>query len=261
MLYIVATPIGNLSEMSFRAVEVLKSVDLIAAEDTRHSAKLLTHFEIKTKMVEYHKFNERASAAGLVSILQSGKDVALISDAGMPLVSDPGAILAEECIKHGIAVTAVSGASACINALVLSGIGAAEFVMMGFLPDKQKDRQDKIRPYLTVPAALVFYSPPQSVKKDLDYLFKTLGARRVALARELTKKFEEVTRGVLGEDLGINLKGEFVIVVEGYKGSVEDKSAEDLVAEYISMGLSKMDAIKAAAKDKGVPKSEVYKLV
>lgn len=261
MLYIVATPIGNLSELSPRAVEVLMSVALIAAEDTRHSATLLRHYGIKTPVIAYQKFNEKASAAGLIEWLKSGSDIALISDAGMPLISDPGGVLIEECVKSGVEFTVVSGPCAALNALVLSGLNAAEFCMIGFLPDKLSLREEKIRPYLTVPATLIFYSPPQSIHKDLEFLHKKLGARRVAVARELTKKFEEVVRGDLGQPLNLTLKGEFVVVVEGYKGDIESTAPEQLVAEYMSMGLSKMDAIKRAAKDKGLSKSEVYDIV
>ncbi|MCL2821799.1 MAG: 16S rRNA (cytidine(1402)-2'-O)-methyltransferase [Firmicutes bacterium] len=261
MLYIVATPIGNLSEMSSRAIDTLNQADLIAAEDTRHSKKLLDHFNIKTKMVAYQKFNEKASAAGLISLIKQGKTIALISDAGMPIISDPGSILVAECIKEDIQISVISGPSACINALVLSGFDCAEFAFLGFLPDKKSLKDAKIAPYLRLPCPLVFYSPQQSVQKDLSFLFEKLGNREVIIARELTKKFEQVKRGVLGGDLNIKPAGEFVIVVSGFKGeNLNDIAVIDLVNEYLKMGLSKMDAIKSAAKDKALPKSQVYQL-
>ena len=259
MLYIVATPIGNLSEMSGRAIEVLKSVDLIAAEDTRHSSKLLKHFGIETKTVVYQKFNERESAKGLVDLMLSGKSVALISDAGMPLISDPGSVLVDRCIENGLQIVVVSGACAAINAVVLSGFSLESFSFLGFLPDKESARKDKISSYLFSPSALIFYCPPQNVDKDLNFLFNCLGKRSVVIARELTKKFESVYRGKLGEDFSkINKSGEFVIVVEGYKGEKEKRSILEIYQEYLSLGLSKMEAMKAAAKDLGISKSEVY---
>jgi len=262
MLYIVATPIGNLSEMSERAVQTLKEVDFIACEDTRHSGKLLKHFGINTKMVVYQKFNERTSVKGLIDLLLSGKNIALISDAGMPLISDPGAILLQECIKHNINYTVISGACALINAVVLSGFDASEFSFLGFLPDKKLLRENKLKPYLFVPATLIFYSPPQNIKKDCDFLYSVFGNRKAAIIREISKMYESIYRGNLGEDFKIKEAGEFVIVLEGHKGESKDNMSEiELYNEYIVMGLSKMEAIKAAAKDKGVAKAVIYDLI
>ncbi|MCL2556069.1 MAG: 16S rRNA (cytidine(1402)-2'-O)-methyltransferase [Firmicutes bacterium] len=262
MLYIVATPIGNLLEMNERAIQTLKDVDLIACEDTRHSGKLLKHFDIKTKMVAYQKFNEKASTKGLIDLLLGDKNIALISDAGMPLISDPGSILIQECIANDIDYTVISGACALINAVVLSGFDTVEFSFLGFLPDKKSLRENKLKPYLFVPSTLIFYSPPQNVIKDCEFLFSIFGARRAAVIREISKMYESIYRGNLGEDLKIKEAGEFVIVVEGYKGVDKDSMSEvDLYNEYINMGLTKMDAIKAVAKDKGVPKSVIYDLI
>ncbi|MCL2675999.1 MAG: 16S rRNA (cytidine(1402)-2'-O)-methyltransferase [Firmicutes bacterium] len=258
MLYIVATPIGNLDEMNFRAVEVLKNVALIAAEDTRHSWILLDRFGVKTPMMAYEKFNEKKSAEKIVSILRKGKDVALISDAGMPLISDPGAVLVGECLRLGLEYTVVSGPCAAVSAVVLSGLNVENFVMLGFLPDKASLRRKLIEPYLFVPASLIFYSPPQSVIKDLEFLFKTLGARNFAAVKEISKIHEKITKGVLGEAIDIEPRGEYVLVVEGYKEKAEEKDAAALVEEYVAMGLERMDAIKRAARDKGISKSEVY---
>ena len=262
MLYIVATPIGNLSEMNERAIDTLKSVDLIACEDTRHSGKLLKHFNIKTKMIVYQKFNEKSSVKGLIDLLLTGKNIALISDAGMPLISDPGSILLQECIKHNIDYTVISGPSALINAVILSGFDASEFSFLGFLPDKKSLKEAKLKPYLFTPSTLIFYSPPQNVVKDCDFLFSVFGSRRVAVIREISKIYESIYRGSLGDDLKIKEAGEFVVVIDGYKGEDKENLKEiELYNEYISMGLSKMDAIKAVARDKGVPKSVVYGIV
>jgi len=262
MLYIVATPIGNLLEMNQRAIDTLKEVDLIACEDTRHSGKLLKHFNIDTKMVSYQKFNERASTKGLIDQLLLGKKIALISDAGMPLISDPGSILLDECIAKGIDYTIISGPCALINAVVLSGFSTSEFSFLGFLPDKKSLREAKLQPYLFVPSTLIFYSPPQNVLKDCEFLFSVFKARRVSVIREISKMYESVYRGNLGEDLKIKETGEFVIVLEGYKGADKEGMSEaELYQEYIKMGLGKMDAIKAVAKDKCVAKSVVYDLI
>lgn len=262
MLYFVATPIGNLEEITYRAVEVLRSVYLIAAEDTRHTAILLAKYGISTKTVAYHKFNERQTVDGLIELLKSGKDIAVVSDAGMPTVSDPGHVLIDEAVKHGIPFTAVSGACAAIDALVLSGLPTRAFTVLGFLPEKNIDRQRYIEPYKLCPSTLVFYSAVHDIKKDLEFLYKELGARRVAVCREMTKMFETVSRGVLGEELDIVEKGEFVIVAEGYDGrsKLNDLSVEEHLKHYIDTGLSKNDAIKKVAFDRRVAKSEIYKI-
>jgi len=262
MLYIVATPIGNLSEMNERAIQTLKAADLIACEDTRHSGKLLKHFGIQTKMAVYQKFNERASVKGLIDLLLAGKSIALISDAGMPLISDPGSILLQECINNKIEYTVISGACALINAVVLSGFDAGQFTFLGFLPGKKSLREQKLKPFLFTPSTLIFYSPPQNIIKDCDFLFSVFGPRKVAVVREISKMYESIYRGILGEDLKIKEAGEFVIVVEGHKGEDKGSMSEfDLYNEYIGMGLSKMDAIKQTAKDKGLPKAAVYDIV
>ena len=167
MLYFVATPIGNLDEITLRALEVLKSVDLIAAEDTRHTALLLSKYGIATRTVSYHKFNERESADGLIAMLKDGKDIAVVSDAGMPTVSDPGHILIDEAIKAGVEYTVISGACAAVDALVLSGLPTRSFTVLGFLPEKNIDRIRYVEPYKAVPSTLVFYSAVHDIKKDL----------------------------------------------------------------------------------------------
>lgn len=263
MLYIVATPIGNLDEITLRALDVLKSADVIAAEDTRHTAVLLNKYGISARTVAYHKFNEKSSVKGLIDMLKAGKNIALVSDAGMPTVSDPGHVIIDEAIAAGLEFTVVSGACAGINALVLSGLDTRAFTVLGFLPEKNIDRLRFVEPYKSVPATLVFYSAVHDVDKDLRFLYEAFGRRRVAVCREMTKMFETVTRGELGQDLDIVQKGEFVIVVEGKK--TEDFSALS-VEEHIRLALAECDgdkklAIKKVAAERKIAKSEIYKIL
>ncbi|MCM1368228.1 MAG: 16S rRNA (cytidine(1402)-2'-O)-methyltransferase [Roseburia sp.] len=261
MLYIVATPIGNLDEMTYRAVEVLKSVDLIAAEDTRHTAVLLNKYGITTKTVSHHKFNERKTADGLIELLKSGKDIALVSDAGMPTVSDPGHILIDAAIENGVEYTVVSGACAAVDALVLSGMDSRAFTVLGFLPEKNTDRKRFVEPYVSLPSTLVFYSAVHDIKKDLEFLHGVLGDRRCAVCREMTKLYETVTRGRLGDELDITEKGEFAIVVEGAKKSdMSELSVEEHIKSYTDLGMDVRDAIKKVAADRHVAKSEIYRV-
>lgn len=261
MLYFVATPIGNLDEISGRALEVLRTVDFIAAEDTRHTALLLSRYGIKTRTVAYHKFNERASVDGLIAELKAGKNVAVVSDAGMPVVSDPGHILIDEAIKNGIEFTVVSGACAAVNALLLSGLDARSFTMLGFLPEKNIDRKRYVEPFVSVPSTLIFYSAVHDVKKDLAFLYETLGARRVAVCREMTKMFETVTRFTLGEEADIVEKGEFVIVVEGAtEKPLCALSVEEHIRHYLACGDDVKTAVKKVAADRHVQKNEIYKV-
>lgn len=262
MLYIVGTPIGNIKEITFRAIEVLNSVDFIAAEDTRRTAILLNEYNIKKPMISYQKFNERACSAKLIEILSSGKDVALVSDAGMPLISDPGRILTQELIKNGISYTVIGGPCAMIDALILSGLDTDKFCMLGFLPEKKSDRDKVLQDYVDVKCTLVFYSSVHNVDKDLGYLFQAFGDREVAVVREISKMYEETVRGTLGKELNFVKKGEFVIVVEGAKEKdYSSLSVMDHYQSYISQGLDKKEAIKKVAADRNVAKSEIYSIV
>ena len=259
MLYVVGTPIGNIKEITLRALEVLRSVDLIAAEDTRRTAVLLNEYDIKKPMISYQKFNERAETEKLVELLKEGKDIALVSDAGMPLISDPGHVLIEELVKNEISYTVVGGPCACIEALILSGLNTASFCMIGFLPEKKTDRDKLLKSYERIKCTLVFYSSVHNVDKDLAALNEAYGARCVAVVREISKMYEEVIRGTLNELPEFVHKGEFVIVVEG-AGDV-DYSSLDIVEHYesyIRQGMNKKDAIKQVAADRGVAKSEIY---
>ena len=261
MLYIVATPIGNLSEITYRAVEVLKSVDFIAAEDTRHTMDLLRAYDIKKPMISYHKFSERAASAGIINHLKEGKDIALVSDAGMPFISDPGSVLVEELIKNDLEYTVISGACACVNAVVLSGLDASSFLMAGFLPEKTADRTKAVAKVKDVETTLVFYSPPHNVLKDLEFLFDSLGRRKAAVVREISKLHEEVVRGYLGEMPEFTVKGEMVIVVEKAESAAQrlgELTVVDHVKHYMSLGYDKMKAVKLVAADRKVSKSVVY---
>lgn len=260
MLYIVATPIGNLDDITLRALDVLKSVDLIAAEDTRRTAVLLNKYGIKTRTVSYHKYNERAALDGLMERLKAGEDIALVSDAGMPAVSDPGHVIIDAAIEAGVQFTVVSGACAAINAVVLSGFDTRTFTVLGFLPEKKIDRARFIAPYVKLPSTLVFYSSVHDINEDLAFLFDALGARKVAVCREMTKMYETVSRGRLGDSLDITEKGEFAVVVEGApdESELNGLSVEQHIAHYLAEGLPQKDAVKKVAADRHVAKSEVY---
>ena len=263
-LYLVATPIGNLEEMTPRAIDVLNSVDVIAAEDTRNTSKLLSHFSIKTRMVAHHLFNESNSAKGLLELLESGQSVALVSDAGYPLISDPGEYLVQTITKAGFNVVPVSGASAFLNALVASGLPTQPFTFIGFLPVKEKEFKQTLEKYKDYRHTLIFYEAPHRITKTLTMMKEILGDRNICLARELTKIHEEFIRGKLSEVIEISddLKGEMVIVCEGNN---EDERAtlsvgdlNKMVENQIKTGMSASEAIKAVSKLTGVSKNEIY---
>ena len=216
-LYLVATPIGNLEEITPRAISILKEVDVIAAEDTRNTRKLLTHFDIHTRLIAHHKHNERTSAMGLVQLLQEGKQVALVSDAGYPLISDPGQVVSEIVIQAGFGVIPISGANAMLNALVASGLPAQPFMFYGFLKPQEKEMVRELHALKEYPQTLIFYEAPHRVKKTLERMLYVLGDRRMCLARELTKRHEEFIRGTISEILDIceECKGEMVLVIAG----------------------------------------------
>lgn len=263
-LYLVATPIGNLEEMTPRAIDVLNSVDVIAAEDTRNTQKLLSHFNIKTRMIAHHLFNETNSAKGILELLQNGQSVALVSDAGYPLISDPGETLVEMITRAGFNVVPVSGSSAFINALVASGLKTQPFTFVGFLPVKDNEFRSTLNKYKDYRHTLIFYEAPHRIVKTLTRMKEILGDRKVCLARELTKLHEEFIRGTLSEVLEIadDLKGEMVIVVEGNtydeRPSLSVSDLNKMVESQIQKGMSASDAIKAVAKSTGISKNEIY---
>lgn len=272
-LYLVATPIGNLQDITVRALETLKMVDVIAAEDTRQTKKLLTHFEIVTKLISHHEHNKEASMKGILQWLQEGKKIALVSDAGMPAISDPGYELVRESVQLSIPVIPIPGANAALSGLIASGLPTDRFVFLGFLPRDKKPLREEIQRMKNFTETLIFYEAPHRITKMLAELLEILGNRQVALARELTKKYEEFIRGSLEEVLDYlkqqdQIRGEFTVVLEGNTHGGEEPSVswwEPLepvahVEAYISQGLSSKDAIKKVAEDRQVPKREIYNL-
>lgn len=257
-VFFVATPIGNIKEITYRAVEILSSSDVIYCEDTRHSAPLLSHYGINKPLLSYHKFNETAVAEEICNAAAQGREVSIISDAGMPSISDPGGILVKKLREKNIPYTVISGASAFVNAFVLSGF-STPFTFIGFLPEKNKDRE-KVLDSVNLNNTLIFYSSVHDVRENLDYLYKQLGEREICIARELTKLYETVIFGTLGKISPDVEKGEFVLVVGSQKeeNPLCALSVEEHINHYITLGQDKMSACKSVAKDRGVSKSEIY---
>lgn len=260
MIYFVGTPIGNLEEITLRAINVLKNSDVIFCEDTRHSSILLKHLGVSAPLKSYHKFNEAKSCDYIIQLSREGKQVSVISDAGMPCISDPGKTLVNACIDAGEQYCVVSGPCAGINAFVSSGFDAP-FVFVGFLPEKNTEREALLEKVVSA-GSLIFYCAPHDIKENLQYLHSKLGDRRVAICKELTKLHEKVVRTTLSQFDLIEPKGEYVIVVDkadSVANSLNDLPIEKHVEFYVNNGMAKMDAIKATAKDLGVSKNEVYK--
>ena len=273
VLYVVATPIGNLSDISERALKVLSAVDFIAAEDTRNSLRLLSHFNISKPLVSYHEHNKREKGEEIVSRLLSGESCALVTDAGTPAISDPGEDLVRLCADNGIPVTSIPGACALITALTLSGLPTARFVFEGFLPVQKKERRERLDLLACESRTFVLHEAPHKLRTTLDDLVRTLGSeRRISLCRELTKINEEVCRTTLGEAVKLyserEPRGEYVLVVEGgpdndvrEKSELAGMSPEEAVAYFCASGMSRNDAIKAAAKSLGVTRNRLYEML
>lgn len=265
-LFVVATPIGNLNEMTYRAIQVLKDVDYIAAEDTRNTVKILNHFDISTKLVSHHEHNLMTAIPKIVHDLKNGLNIALVSDAGYPAISDPGYELVKEVIKEGMNVVPISGANACLDALVVSGIAPQPFLFYGFLDRNDKNKKKELEKLKKYQETIVFYEAPHRIKKTLKLMYDILGNRSIALCRELTKKHEEINRGTIEEILSVidDMKGEMVIVVEGSHEEFQDQplvfeqSIVEHVEEYIEKGMSTKDAIKEVAKERKLSKNIVY---
>ena len=270
-LYLCATPIGNLQDMTPRVVETLRMADVIAAEDTRNSIKLLNHFDIHTPMTSYHEYNKVEKAAQLAEQLQAGKNIALITDAGTPAISDPGEVLVRLCLQEGIPVTSLPGPSACITALTLSGLPTRRFCFEGFLPAEKSKRREILEELAEESRTMILYEAPHHLLRTLEELKEALGDRRVTLCRELTKKFETVMPTTLEQALeyykGQEPRGEFVLVLEGK--SREEKRREEIaawdgvsieehMARYEGRGMDRREAMKQVAKDRGLSKREVY---
>lgn len=259
MLYLIATPIGNLKEITHRAIEILSQVDYIACEDTRTSRTLLEHYDIHKELVSYHKFNETKSGISIIDDLKEGKDIAIISDAGMPGISDPGNIIVNMCQKENLEYTVVSGPSALINAFVLSGY-ETPFTFVGFLPDNNSKRDELLNSLANVSSTLIFYCSPHSLESDIENLYSVLGDREVCFVREISKKFEEVTFSTLGQGYKSTQKGEFVVLVRKQeKQEVDNMDVDKNLQTLLDMGLSKTDASKVIAKLTGKKKSDIYK--
>lgn len=270
-LYLCATPIGNLGDMTPRVVETLQMVDVIAAEDTRNSIRLLNHFDIHTPMTSYHEYNKVEKAVTLIGQMNQGKNVALITDAGTPAISDPGEVLVRMCHEAGIVVTSLPGAAACITALTLSGLSTRRFCFEGFLPSDKKEKKDILEDLKKEFRTIVLYEAPHHLVRTLDDLYEALGNRRLTICRELTKKFEEVTpttiedaRTIYGTD---EPRGEYVLVVEGKSLAAFKKEQEqgwqeipieEHMKQYEAQGLERKEAMKKVAKDRGISRREVY---
>ena len=266
-LYLVPTPIGNLNEMTPRAIDVLNSVDVIACEDTRNSGQLLKHFGISKRLIAYQNFNEASSTKGIINLLSQGNNIALISDAGYPLINDPGQRVVSEVTALGYNVVPISGCSAFLNALVASGLIAQPFIFIGFLPPSTHDCVKKLRLYQSYPMTLIMYEAPHRIEKMLQSCLDVLGNRHVCIARELTKVHEEFIRGTISEILPIasELKGEMVVVIEGnqddYEKDIDMGQIMNMVNTSIESGMSTSAAIKEVAKQTGISKNQIYDLV
>lgn len=270
-LYLCATPIGNLEDISFRVLKTLKEVDLIAAEDTRHTIKLLNHFQIKTPMTSYHEFNKIDKARYLVEQMKEGVTIALVTDAGTPGISDPGEELVKQCYKEKIEVTSLPGPAACITALTLSGMSTRRFCFEAFLPTDKKEKQWILEELKEETRTILLYEAPHRLVKTLGELKEALGNRKITLCRELTKKYEETWQTTLADALERyeteEPKGECVIVIEGRsfwekqeekKNAWEEMSIEDHVSFYEKQGMERKEAMRMAAKDRGISRRDVY---
>ena len=273
-LYLCATPIGNLEDITFRVIRTLKEADVIAAEDTRNSIKLLNHFEIKTPLTSYHEFNKYDKAKVLVNRMLEGKNVALITDAGTPGISDPGEELVKQCYEAGIEVTSLPGAAACITALTLSGLSTRRFAFEAFLPSDKKEKAAILEELKTETRTIIIYEAPHRLKKTIAELFSALGNRRMTVVKELTKLHENVFLTNFLEALAYyeenEPRGEYVLVIEGKKieelkkekeASFNEMDINEHMKLYMDKGMDKKEAMKAVAVDRGIPKREVYKML
>lgn len=264
-LYLVPTPIGNLSEMTSRALDTLNTVDVVACEDTRNTKKLLNAYNIQKPCISHHEHNTHVSIPQILEILEEGKSVAVVSDAGYPLVSDPGSQLVKACIEKDIPVVSMSGANAAINALVASGLSAVHYLFYGFLDSKSSKRKKQLQELSAFPYTIIFYEAPHRIEDTLEDVLEVLGNRNICLAREITKLHEEFIRGTVNEVLEVcaTLKGEMVLVVEGntQEEVINMDQAVELVEAYVQQGLRTKEAINKVAKEIGCSKNELYNLV
>ena len=270
-LYIVGTPIGNLEDITLRALRILKEVAVIAAEDTRHTVKLLNHFELKKHLLAYHQHNEQSGSEKLLELLAEGKDIALVSDAGMPVISDPGSVIVSRCNEAGIPVEVVPGPNAGLCALVLSGIDARAFTFMGFLGKQNKEIRGGIEKIAASENTVILYETPHRLVKILEAMVQVIPDRKMSISREITKKYEETRMGTVQEHLDWYSenppKGEFVLVIEGGDGLPSDSqdltalSLDEHMAHYEDQGMGEKEAMKQVARDRGVSKRDIYNLI
>lgn len=271
-LFLCATPIGNLEDITFRVLKTLKEVDLIAAEDTRHSIKLLNHFELQTPMTSYHEYNKVDKAKYLVNLMQEGKNIAVITDAGTPGISDPGEELVRQCFEVGIEVSSLPGPAACITALTMSGLKTRRFAFEAFLPSDKKERQQVLEELKDETRTMIIYEAPHHLVQTLKELESVLGDRKITQCRELTKKYEEAHQTTIGSLISEyetkEPRGEYVLVIEGktFKEKTEEKQKEweslsinEHMEYYLDQGIDKKEAMKRVAKDRGVSKRDIYR--
>ncbi len=267
-LYIVATPIGNLKDMTFRAVEILKTCALILAEDTRQTHKLLSAYTIETSAVSYHKFNEKSRVAEIIALLSDGKDIALVSDAGTPLISDPGHIIVKECLEAGFETEAIPGASSALAALVISGFNPTKFMFVGFLSKKENEQKTQLEALRTFENPVIIFEAPARVKKTLAVIKQSFGDIPVAVVKELTKIYETVFRGKISEIIKNikeeQLKGEFIIILGPQRGEAvenEKKPVALRIQELLNTGIKSNEAAKIIAVEYGLKKSDAYRMI
>lgn len=271
-LYLVGTPIGNLKDITLRALETLRECDMIAAEDTRQTLKLLNHFNIKKTMISYHKFNENDKSNEIINLLSSGKNIALVTDAGMPGISDPGNVIIKKCIENNILFEIIPGATALITALIYSNIDTSKFVFRGFLPRENKDKKKVLEEIKEYRDTIIIYEAPHRLRNTLMTIMEILGDRNISICRELTKLHEDVFRDTIKEAVEYYDKnqprGEYVLVISGKsdediekerKGKWEELSIQEHIVNYMEQGFTKKEAIKIVSKERKIPKSEVYK--
>ena len=262
MVYFVATPIGNLKDISLRAIETLKNVDVIFCEDTRHSLKLLNAYEIKKPLKSCHKFNERETAGKIIAEAREGKQVAIISDAGMPVISDPGNIVCSALKEAGVEYTVVPGANAFLSALILSAFPAEKFAFLGFLPDRASECKSVLEKYKNLDMTLCLHCAPQDIDRNISLAYCVLGDRNACAVREITKIHEEAVSFKLSEGLQGEKRGEYVLIIEGAspaENALNNLSEREHILHYMHLGMDKKEALKQVAKDRGISKSEIYK--
>ena len=267
-LYLVPTPIGNLGDMTYRSVEILKTVDIVFAEDTRVTKVLLSHFNITTPLFSYHSFNEEVQVEGIINLLREGKNIALVSDAGMPCISDPGYLVSRQALSEGFNVIALPGANAALTALVASGLPNDKFFFYGFLNHKPSQKEKELMKLIDYPETLIFYEAPHRIKSTLELIYKIFGNRKVVIARELTKKYEEYIRGEIQEILELKneYKGEIVLIINGANNKkqvidLNEKTIFEHYQYYLNQNIDSKEAMKLVAKDRKISKSEVYKML